>query len=255
MLDLENEQQNRKILSTMEKEQAAMERAQFPSGLYSENGISAYIREDTDDFRLLFIPREEEILPHLMMNRGETFADVGANVGYYSLKTALENRGNEVKVVAIEAHPETYRALLKNIQCNSFGDNIITINKAATDKKDIVRMYEKDVDGVKMAGNASICISVDRENSISVQCDTLDSILAGHKVDVLKMDIEGAEVMALKGASNVLKTLRKIVVEIHEDNLAAVQSILIKNGFEVTTIPYELNNYVIGTRSDIVLCS
>jgi len=99
-----------------------------------------------------------------------------------------------------------------------------------------------------MAGNASICISFDREKTISVQCDTLDNILAEYEVNVLKMDIEGAEVMALEGASSVLKRLRKIVVEIHGDNLATVQSILMENGFEVITIPYELNNYVIGTR-------
>jgi len=107
---------------------------------------------------------------------------------------------------------------------------------------------DSEPDGIKMAGNASICISFDREKTISVQCDTLDNILAEYEVNVLKMDIEGAEVMALEGASSVLKRLRKIVVEIHGDNLATVQSILMENGFEVITIPYELNNYVIGTR-------
>jgi FkbM family methyltransferase len=229
-----------------------MEREQFPSGFYSKNGINAYVRERTDDYQLLFVPREEKILPHLRMNRGETFADIGANVGYYSLKTAIENRGNDVKVIAVEAHPETYLALLKNIECNGFGEeDIIAINKAVADKKQKVMMYERHLDGVKMAGNASICISFDgKENALSVQCDTLDNMLAKHEVDVLKMDIEGAEVMALEGASSALKKMRKIVVEIHGDNLAAVQSILTENGLEVTTIPYELNNYVIGTRPE-----
>lgn len=50
------------------------------------------------------------------------------------------------------------------------------------------------------------------------------------------------------GASRVLKELRKIVVETHGDNLAAVQSILEDSGFELTVIPYELNSYVIGTK-------
>jgi uncharacterized Rossmann fold enzyme len=101
------------------------------------------------------------------------------------------------------------------------------------------------------AGNASICISFDgKENALSVQCGTLDSMLAEYEVDVLKMDIEGAEVMALEGASSALKKMRKIVVEIHGDNLTAVQSILTENELEVTTIPYELNNYVIGIRPE-----
>lgn len=225
-----------------------MERIDFPSGFYSKNGLKAYVRKDTDDFQLLFMSREERIHPHLQMNNGETFVDVGANVGYYSLKTALENEDNNVKVVAIEAHPETHSALLRNIECNGL-DEIITINMAVADKKQDMVMYERrTTEGIKMAGNSSICIAFDEENGISVQCDTLDSILAGHKADVLKMDIEGAEVMALAGASRVLKELRKIVVEIHGDNLATVQSILEDNGFEITVIPYDLNSYVIGTK-------
>lgn len=54
------------------------------------------------------------------------------------------------------------------------------------------------------------------------------------------MDIEGAEVMALLGASRVLRQLRKIVVEVHGDNLAAVTPILAEQGFEITLIPYDL---------------
>ena len=225
-----------------------MERIDFPSGFYSKNGLRAYVRKDTDDFHLLFTPREEKIHPHLQMNSGETFVDVGANVGYYSLMTALENKDNDVKVVAIEAHPETYSALLRNIECNGL-EEIITINMAVADKKQEMVMYEKHTtEGIQMAGNSSICEVFDEEKSIHVQCDTLDSILAGYKADVLKMDIEGAELMALAGASRVLRGLRKIVVEIHGDNLAAVQSILEDNGFEITVIPYELNSYVIGTK-------
>lgn len=218
------------------------------STFYCKDGLKAHVREGTDDFNLLFMPREEKIHPHLVMNEGETFADVGANVGYYSLKTALENRERDVKVIAVEAHPETYLAFLKNVECNDL-EGIIAINMAAADRKQETLMYEKRTsDGIWMAGNSSIHVAFDGKECVSVQCDTLDSILEGHTVDVLKMDIEGAEVMALAGAPRVLLELRKIVVEIHGDNLAAVRSILEKNGFEITVIPYELNSYVIGTK-------
>ena len=223
----------------------------IPSGMYSQGGLKAYIRKGTDDFHLLFTPREEKIWPQLQMSKGETFVDVGANVGYYSLKTAIENTDNYVKVISIEAHPETYSAFLRNIRCNDLDDDaIVAINKAVADKKQEIMMYERQAeDGTKMAGNSSICVAFDNKNSVLVQCDTLDNILAGYgRVDVLKMDIEGAEVMALMGASRVLRELRKIVVEVHGDNLAAVLSILRENGLEVTTIPYELNTYAVGTR-------
>ena len=219
------------------------------SSFYDKSGLKAYVREGTDDFQLLFMPREEEIYPHLRMNSGETFVDVGANVGYYTLMTALENLENDVDVISIEAHPDTYVALLKNIECNNLEKKITAINKAVADKKQDMAMYEIcTTDGVKMFGNSSICLALDSEQSTTVQCDTLDNILAHRKVDVLKMDIEGAEVMALAGSSRVLRDLRKIVVEIHDDNLAAVQSLLEGNGFEITVIQCKLNAYVIGTK-------
>jgi uncharacterized Rossmann fold enzyme len=69
-----------------------------------------------------------------------------------------------------------------------------------------------------------------------VQCDTLDNILMDTKVDVMKMDIEGAEVQALKGATNTLKQLRKIVVEIHGDNFEQVKHMLEKSNFTLQII-------------------
>lgn len=213
--------------------------------------MKAFVREGTDDFQLLFMPREEKIHPHLLMEKGETFVDVGANVGYYSLRTALDN-GDGVKVVAIEAHPHTHAALLKNIECNGL-QTITAINKAVGDKKQDMVMYERRTDGITMYGNSSVCIAFDGEECVHVECDTLDSILKGQRVDVLKMDIEGAEVMALTGAARVLGELRKIVVEIHGDNLEPVKSILKDRGFEIQVIPYELNSYVIGTRASRLL--
>jgi hypothetical protein len=49
---------------------------------------------------------------------------------------------------------------------------------------------------------------------LQIQCDTVDNVLTGYNVDVMKMHIEGAEVLALKGATKTMKHLRKIVVEI-----------------------------------------
>src|SRR5215218_6877979 len=63
------------------------------------NGIKAIPRKETDDFELLFYDREPELKNHLKLHKGETFLDVGANVGYYALK-AVTDHGDDVKVIA-----------------------------------------------------------------------------------------------------------------------------------------------------------
>ena len=79
------------------------------------------------------------------MNENETFADVGANIGSYSLKIANDYK-NKGEVVAIEAHPENFKALRRNVKCNDFS-NVKIINKAVCDHKGIVNLYERSLDG------------------------------------------------------------------------------------------------------------
>ena len=73
----------------------------------------------------------KNFLPERVMNENEIFVDVGANIGSYSLRIAnyCKNKG-----VAIEAHPENFMALRRNIQINNF-TNVKTINKAVSDHK------------------------------------------------------------------------------------------------------------------------
>lgn len=62
---------------------------------------------------------EKEIEKRLAMNEYVTIVDVGVNIGKYSLRIANGYKHKSVGVIAIEAHPETYRALCKNIENNT----------------------------------------------------------------------------------------------------------------------------------------
>jgi FkbM family methyltransferase len=233
------------------------ERDFLPERPYSINGFKALHRKGTDDFYVLSIPREKEIQPHLTMQKDETFVDVGANVGYYSLRIAKEYSSKGVNVIAIEAHPENCKALSKNIELNGF-KCIKPINKAVSDHKSTVTLYER-VDGRNRIRSEFYSLSdapLTENNvvrpggrSLQVECDTIDNILGGQKVDVMKIDIEGGEVSALGGATNTLKMLRKIIVEVHGNTREKIRSILNDtHRFRLDTVETPVMGYVIGSN-------
>ena len=229
----------------------------LPERPYIINGFKALPRKGTDDFYMFHIPREEELGPHLILRRGETFVDVGANVGYYSLKIAKEYSAKGVIVIAIEAHPQNYKALSKNIELNDF-KCIRPINRAVSDHKAIVTLYERvdtrnrirsEFYSLSNAFLHESNVARPEGGSIEVECDTLDNILGDQRVDVMKIDIEGAEVSALKGATRTLKKLRKIIVEVHGANSDEVMQILEDtHNFRSETIESRIMKHIVGSR-------
>ena len=225
----------------------------------TDSGVKAIPRRKTRDFQMLFISREQEVKRYLVMEENETFVDVGANVGSYSLMVANEYKDRAVKVIAIEAHPENYKALRRNIRCNKFENTIIPINKVVSNYKGLVDLYERSHDGIRVDSEMySICndkridthnILHPSGNSLEIECDTLDNILLNYRVDVIKMDVEGAEVLALKAATKTLERIRKIVVEIHGDNSEDVKQVLRTQGFKVESINEKGQmSYITGSK-------
>jgi FkbM family methyltransferase len=229
----------------------------LPERPYSINGFKAIPRKGTQDFYMLYISREKEVKPHLIMYDNETFVDVGANVGSYSLKIAQDYKYRGVKVIAIEAHPENYKALCRNIELNSF-KHIKAINKAVSDHKGLVTMYERfHIENRVRSDFYSLCNTFLHETNfvrnggktLQVESDTLDNILAMDNPSVMKIDIEGAEILALKGATNTLKQLRKVILEVHGDNFDKVKHILQAHNFKLRIIsPIGQMTHIIGSK-------
>lgn len=232
----------------------------LPQIPYNANGIKVVPRRGTRDYDMFFPrqgslvwKREQYVRDHLIMNKKEVFVDVGANVGAHSLRVAHNYAQMEVRVIAIEAEPETYNKLVQNIKRNGL-TNIDAIRIAVSDHKGSAILHERSYDGVRVGtGLHSIMENVDdgnfnlyNEQSLQIECDKLDNIISGHRVDVMKIDIEGAEILALEGASKVLKHLRKIIVEIHGKNLQSVKELLESNNFGLEIDP--VGQYVIGTK-------
>ena len=141
---------------------------------------------------------------------GDTVFDIGAGVGETSLlfSTLVGERG---RVVSIEAHPETFSRLERLCRANRL-DNVTAINAAVADRAGTVTISNQ-VDYVLNS------IVGEDPNGIEVPCRTLDEIaleLGVDHVDLLKMNIEGAERSALLGLTNTLEHVANVCIGCHD---------------------------------------
>lgn len=159
-------------------------------------------REDySDSDETLFTDgyeRMETTLFKQLVKEGMTVVDIGANVGYYTL-LACRNVGESGRVFAIEPEPMNYELLLRNIEENSF-NNAVPLQKAISDKSGSATLYLSP----KGHGEHSFYGAERNIGSVEVEVSTLDKLFVGN-VDIVKIDIEGGEMLALLGMTELAK--------------------------------------------------
>jgi FkbM family methyltransferase len=164
---------------------------------------------------------------------GDVVFDVGAGIGAEAL---LFSRlvGPSGRVVSIEAHPDTYDRLVKLCTVNRL-ENVTPLQVAVSDVEgDVVlsddthhlqnRLLDPDEAGIRVPSR--------RIDAVAVE-------LGVRQIDLLKMNIEGAEPAALAGAGALLGSTRHVCVSCHDflgvPTKDAVLSLLAKHGFDVRT--------------------
>jgi len=147
---------------------------------------------DSVDAQLIFCPqlydrKEIAFLKNILMP-GDTFVDVGAHVGFYSLMASkFISKG---KILAIEANPETFETLYKNSLLN---ESLITVlNTGVSDREEVLDLW------IQTRGNkgGTSFINAGDGASVKVKCKPLAKILQEADIEaikVLKIDIEGYE--------------------------------------------------------------
>ena len=162
------------------------------------------------------------------LERGATLVDVGAHVGYYSLKAATVI-GPAGHVIAIEPNPETIAKLEANIQASRAG--VITVQPVAcADAEAILDLYvaPRSNTGETSLSNANASQSGPSERVYRVRARPLDDIIRQtgvSRVDVIKIDVEGAEYLVLKGAQETLARFHpSLMVEVLDRQLRAMGS-------------------------------
>jgi FkbM family methyltransferase len=143
-----------------------------------------------------------------LMPRGGTFVDVGANIGWYSVHIALADPS--AHVVAIEPIPSSFRWLDAAVTRNALR-NVTTLNVAvAAEPGELILYMDAGISGAASSAPSTGPAGLGRLSCPAVTLD--DAILRNARAaHVLKLDIEGAELFALRGARTVLTTHRPIV--------------------------------------------
>jgi FkbM family methyltransferase len=138
---------------------------------------------------------------------GAVALDVGANIGAYTVQLgrALQQGG---RIIAVEPLPANVKRLRENVNLNELTEVVEIVEAAVGDHRGVVHLR-----GAKgreaLAGNAVVA-----DSGVAAQLKTIDSIAEAHELercDLIKLDIEGCEFAALRGAEHLLRRCRPVL--------------------------------------------
>lgn len=173
--------------------------------------------------RVLGLGGEESFIRLFLaqVQREDVVFDIGSCVGLYALHAALCG----ASVIAFEPDPSFRERLIKNITINKLQNSIQVMEWAVADRRGTATLYTDGLDGL----SPSLSLVGDR-GVILVRTDSIDSAIAKRILPMptlLKIDIEGAEILALRGMTKLLGSENLphyIFIELHPDFLPGFNS-------------------------------
>lgn len=172
---------------------------------------------------------EKEVSELLSLINGRIFADIGASLGYYSVLLSQ----NFKSVLAFEPHPDNVRAMREMIRFARI-PNISVLPVAVSDS---------DGEAILYVGTFSATHSLlgqvewTTNTRIPVRTVRLDSIVS-ETLDLVKIDVEGAEWRVLAGAENTIRSGRilRMLIELHDGRTRELDAYLHERGYSTKWI-------------------
>jgi len=151
--------------------------------------------------------------------RGGVLVDVGANLGYFSLLWAAAAPEN--RAYAFEASPRVYPKLVRNVRLNRLEERIRPFEVALSDREGLSAFDPGPGEQTGWGG----LLDSSAAGTLEVVTTRLDTIFAHlPRIDVLKIDVEGADTRVLLGAERLLRERRigAVYFEQFTDRMAAL---------------------------------
>ncbi|MDI9311582.1 MAG: FkbM family methyltransferase [Limnohabitans sp.] len=187
-----------------------------------EKGLSINLYKDSLLAKLIYrgdFELEELDYMNQVLKDGDTFVDVGANIGLFSL-FASRRVGALGKVILFEPSPKTYRRTVENIEINKCS-NVVLNQLGISDKPDQLSLNISG-DGYDAWETFAPDTSKRFQHQVTVPVTTLDIILDKEdksKIKLIKIDVEGWEKFVLLGGTQFFTQFKPIVMlEFTEDN-------------------------------------
>jgi FkbM family methyltransferase len=169
---------------------------------------------------------QETLLVEALLRPGDAFVDVGAHWGYFSL-LAADRVGPAGRVVSVEADPRIHAILSRNRALNPALRHWDVVHRAAAAEAGEVELegFPEDGEnwGISRIG-AQLASGAPRFRVAGVPLDGLLDGLRVARVALLKMDIEGAEWLALRGMQEGLRAgrYRRLLLELHPEGITGL---------------------------------
>jgi len=153
-----------------------------------------------------------------ILKPNEVFLDIGANIGYFSLLAAIHQPS--AKIFSFEPVTSIFKQFEENIALNKIS-SVTVINAAVGERDDLKEIYISTADNIGMSSFQEPENYSGRKEKVKViAIDGWFKSSGLPKIDLVKIDIEGSELSALKGMTKTLLNFKPvIIVEVNPDTL------------------------------------
>lgn len=206
---------------------------------YSEHPLwCRFGSSDMDVFGQIFVHREYRCLDSLDVGQVQLIIDCGANVGFSS--AYFLTRFPLARVIAVEPSEHNFEALQRNLA--AFGDRVTCLRKAVWSKSGMMVPDLTSSAGDGREWSFSVREAAENETD-GIEAIDMASLIGERIVDVLKIDIEGAESAVFSAQTEWLSQVKNLVIELHGTEAAGI--------FAAAVAP---RGYLISTCDELTVC-